>query len=90
MEWFGFHCGPDWTRGPDHWCASFAFIRRPDLMTRPGDWGMSILCALHVEVNIRVHGARSLWSIFNAPLIRVWFRSDADEIAKRIARQAGQ
>lgn len=90
MRWFRAYLGRNWARASgDVWCLSLDFIIRRDLMTRE-DWGRMVLTGLHFEVEFRIRGAHSLWSPFNAPLIRVWFRSDAAEIATRIARLAGQ
>lgn len=94
-----FRCGPDLMRG-EGWSLTLGLISRPDLMRWPEEQGMYVLTALELNLYVRLpwehvrgHALDALngrpgvrW---RSPL-RFWVRSDAAEIAERIAGNAGQ
>lgn len=89
IRWFWFHFGRAWYA--DIWREmSLGLLGRRDLMTRPDDEGRYILAVLAVTV---IFGPTSEaiedYGFWSAPWrFRVHWRSDAAEIAQRLARRS--
>jgi hypothetical protein len=80
------YAGRDWVRGPHILTAWAMLFPRRDLMTRQEE-GRLTLAGLHVELTFSVC---DVLGRPRPPRFGIQIRTDADEITRRIAANAGQ